>query len=125
MCPVGASPHLAWMTMSDPNRSYAHARPAFWRDVRVLRVVAQIAFVVVVVIITQAALANLQAGLARLRITFGFDFLQQTAGFGIGEGPPFSPTDSYAYAFGVGFVNTLRVILVAIPLATLLGMSAG
>jgi general L-amino acid transport system permease protein len=113
------------MTMSDSNRSAAHARPAFWRDVRVLRVVAQLAFIVVVIIVAQAALVNLQAGMARLRITFGFDFLQQTAGFGIGEGPPYSPTDSYATAFGVGIVNTLRVILIAIPLATLLGVLAG
>jgi general L-amino acid transport system permease protein len=113
------------MTMSDSTRSYAHARPAFWRDVRVLRVVAQIAFLVVIVIIGKAALDNMQAGLARLRITFGFSFLQQTAGFGIGEGLSYSPTDSYAYAFWVGIVNTLRVILVGIPLATILGALAG
>ena len=125
MRPADASPHLTWLMMSDPNRLVTHARPAFWRDVRVLRVVAQLAFIVVVVIVAQAALANLQAGLARLRITFGFDFLQQTAGFGIGEGPPYSPTDSYATAFAVGVVNTLRVILVAIPAATLLGVLAG
>jgi len=106
-------------------QSVSRARPVFWRDVRVLRVIAQIAFIVLLVYVGGLLAANLQAGLRRLGVEPGFDFLRQTAGFPIGEGLPYKPTDSYGYAFGVGIVNTLRVIVVAIPLATFLGVFAG
>lgn len=106
-------------------RSIIHTRPALWRDVRVLRVVAQIAFVVLLYYAAKPLVENLQAGLERLKVESGFDFLRQTAGLPIGEGLPYEPTDSYGYAFWVGIVNTLRVIVVAIPLATVLGVLAG
>ena len=106
-------------------RSILRTRPALWRDVRVLRVVAQIAFVVLLYYAAKPLVENLQAGLERLKVESGFDFLRQTAGFPIGEGLPYEPTDSYAYAFWVGIVNTLRVLFVAIPLATVLGVLAG
>jgi general L-amino acid transport system permease protein len=111
--------------MASASRSIIHTRPAFWRDVRVLRVAAQIAFLILLIAAGRILLENLQAGLDRLEVEPGFDFLRQTAGFPIGEGLPFEPTDSYAYAFWVGIVNTLRVIVVAIPLATVFGVLAG
>ena len=111
--------------MTALSRSAVHARPAIWRDVRVLRLVAQVAFVVLLYYVGSLLVANLQAGLRRINVEPGFDFLRQTASFPIGEGLPYKPTDSYGYAFRVGIVNTLRVIVLAIPLATLLGLLAG
>jgi general L-amino acid transport system permease protein len=54
-----------------------------------------------------------------------FNFLGQTAGFEISEGPMFRPEESFWRAFLVGLANTIRVSLVGIVLATLLGLLVG
>lgn len=96
-----------------------------WRDVRVLRVLAQVIFIVSLVFIANWFYMNLHLNLERTGIRVGFDFLSLTAGFEISEGIEFKHTDSYGYAFVVGIVNTLRVILIGIVLATLLGLVTG
>jgi general L-amino acid transport system permease protein len=59
-------------------------------------------------------------------ITTGFGFLAREAGFAIGEGSiSYTPADTYQRAITVGVLNTLRVALVAIILATLLGTVMG
>ncbi|MGC9083651.1 MAG: amino acid ABC transporter permease, partial [Anaerolineae bacterium] len=59
-------------------------------------------------------------------LSVGFGFLSLEAGFRIGETPiPYDPGDSYARAFLVGILNTLRVTAIGILLATLLGVIAG
>ncbi len=59
-------------------------------------------------------------------IQSGFDFLSQAAGFDIGESLfPFDSGESYWRAFFVGLTNTLRVAVVGIILATLLGTLLG
>ena len=97
-----------------------HAVP-FWRDERVLKVLAQIAFLILVLSLGVWMISNYrQRGL-----TFSFGFLDEEASFDLAEGIPFSPTDSYARAFLVGVVNTIRVASLGIVLATLLGLGAG
>jgi general L-amino acid transport system permease protein len=93
----------------------------FWRDERVLKVLAQIAFVVLVLAIGLWALSNYR----ERGLTFSFGFLDEEASFDLAEGIPFSPTDSYARAFLVGVVNTIRVASLGIVLATLLGLVTG
>ncbi len=67
-------------------------------------------------------LANMQAR----GIQSGFGFLAQPAGFDIGESViPFDALDPYWKAFVVGVLNTLRVAIVGIVLATLLGTVLG
>lgn len=100
-------------------------RVPFWRDLRVLRVLFQVAFVLGLVLVGNWFYTNLRVNLARAGIPGGFDFLHQTASFGISEGLPFNPADTYGYAYWVGVVNTLRVIGVGIALATLLGLLVG
>jgi len=59
-------------------------------------------------------------------IQSGFDFLSQPAGFSIGESLfPFDSAESYWRAFLVGLSNTLRIAVVGIILATLLGTVVG
>jgi len=59
-------------------------------------------------------------------IQSGFDFLLQPAGFAIGESIlPFDSAENYLKAFAVGLTNTLRVAVVGIVLATLLGTLIG
>jgi general L-amino acid transport system permease protein len=93
----------------------------FWRDERMLKVLAQIAFVILVLAIGLWALSNYR----ERGLTFTFGFLDEEASFHLAEGIPFSPTDSYARAFLVGVVNTIRVASLGIVLATLLGLVTG
>ncbi len=59
-------------------------------------------------------------------IQSGFDFLAQTAGFDIGESLyRFDSSQPYWQAFLVGVTNTLRVAVLGIILATLLGTLLG
>jgi len=93
----------------------------FWRDERVLRVLAQISLVILVLAVGAWALSNYR----ERGLTFTFGFLDEEASFDLAEGIPFSPTDSYARAFLVGVVNTIRVASLGIVLATLLGLVTG
>ncbi|PJC13628.1 MAG: amino acid ABC transporter permease, partial [Comamonadaceae bacterium CG_4_9_14_0_8_um_filter_60_18] len=59
-------------------------------------------------------------------IQSGFDFLAQSAGFDIGESLyPFDSEESYWRAFLIGITNTLRVAVIGIILATILGTLLG
>jgi general L-amino acid transport system permease protein len=71
--------------------------------------------------------SNTVANLETRRIASGFAFLWREAGFEIGETTffAFSAADSYARALVVGIANTLRVAVVGIVLATLLGTLVG
>jgi len=97
-----------------------------WRNVRVLRVIAQLVTLAVVLIIGWWLVNNLLTNMRQTRLSFGFEFLDSTAGFEIGESlVPYSATDRYRDAFLVGVANTLLISLIGIILATLLGIVTG
>lgn len=102
-----------------------HRPVPFYRDVKMIAILAQVAFVILIGFVFWFLYSNAASGLRRSRIPGGFDFLWLTAGFPISEGIAFQPTDSYARAFLVGLVNTLRISVLGIVLATLLGMVIG
>src|SRR5215470_11840479 len=97
----------------------------FYRNVRVLAWLAQVAFALGVVGLGWLLLTTMLGNLQKQGIPISFAFLPQPAGFGISEGLPFQPSQSYLTAFAVGVVNTLRVAVTGIILATLLGISIG
>ncbi len=98
-----------------------HSRIPFWRDVNVIKVFAQIVFLILVVLLLLLGFLNYQkAG----RI-FSFDFLSSEASFDLAEGMEFNRTDSYAKAFLVGVVNTIRIAFMGIILASILGLITG
>lgn len=102
------------------------ARTPLWRDERFWKVLFQLLAVALVATFLAIALTNMNRNLALQGRNFNFGFLSQVAGFNIGESIlPFDRSRSYFYAFVVGFVNTLRLIFVAIPLATIFGVVAG
>ncbi|MDB5375830.1 MAG: transporter permease [Rubritepida sp.] len=71
-------------------------------------------------------LGNAADALGRRGIAMGFSYLWEQAGFGIGESAiPFQPSDTYARAFLVGLLNTLKVSAFAIVAATILGVALG
>ncbi len=110
----------------------------FWRDVRVLGVLAQVVFVVVVVISLSWVGNNLVQGLQALggaqflcddgtsSFRCAFNFMSTAASFDIGEKLiDYQTTDSYWRALGVGLLNTVKVSAVGILLATMLGVFTG
>lgn len=112
------------MNLSPPSTS---TRVPFYRDIRVLRILAQIAFVAFILVVGWFLWNNMSRGLARIGGNLSFDFLDNAASFALSETPlPYDPaTDSYLYAFFMGVLNTLRVIVVGILFASLLGLVAG
>lgn len=104
-----------------------HARPPLWRDERVLAAIAQIVFLIAVILLAGYLYSNITTELRARGLTPGFDFLRLEAGFPIGETTflEYSPGDSYGRAFIVGIMNTLRVSVIGIILATILGVVTG
>lgn len=94
---------------------------ATFRDERFLRVLGQVTFAIVVLVVTLWCLGNYRAR----GLTFSFTFLRDEASFDLAEGVGFSPVDPYWKAFVVGVVNTLKVAILGILLATVLGLVAG
>ncbi|MCP4672418.1 MAG: ABC transporter permease subunit [Desulfobacula sp.] len=71
-------------------------------------------------------LVNTQANLEARNIASGFGFLSLESGMPISNSLlPYSPADSYGYAFVIGIVNTLYVAFMGIIFATLLGVFIG
>lgn len=110
----------------------------FWRDIRVLGVLAQIAILVVVVSGFAWVVRNVTQNMSTLggsqflcadgtsSIRCAFDFLRLDASFAISESLiPYDPSDSYARALLVGALNTIKVSFLGIILATLLGTVTG
>jgi general L-amino acid transport system permease protein len=69
---------------------------------------------------------NAKANLDAQKITSGFGFLDNTAGFGINQSLiAYNEADTYARVFFVGLLNTLLVAAIGIVLATILGFLVG
>ncbi len=70
--------------------------------------------------------SNTMTNLETRKIATGFGFLDREAGLPIGESLiEYTPADTYAKALFVGLLNTLRVAILGIVLATILGTIIG
>lgn len=82
----------------------------------------QILFVAALIWLAFEIVENARANLAAQRITSGFGFLENNAGFDVSQSLiPYSGSDSYVRVFFVGLLNTLVVAVVGIFFATILG----
>src|ERR1019366_21282 len=82
----------------------------------------QILFVAALAWIGYEIVANARANLEQQRITSGFGFLNNTAGFDVSQNLiPYSGSDTYSRVFLVGLVNTLLVAVIGIFFATIIG----
>ncbi len=71
-------------------------------------------------------LTNTQANLAARNIASGFGFLSLESGMPISNSLlPYTPADSYGYAFFMGIINTIFVSVIGIILSTALGIIIG
>jgi general L-amino acid transport system permease protein len=84
--------------------------------------VLQILFVAVLAWIAYEIVANARANLQSQRITSGFGFLSNTAGFDVNQTLiSYSGSDPYTRVFLVGLLNTLLVAVIGIFFATIIG----
>ncbi|MBR1162884.1 amino acid ABC transporter permease [Bradyrhizobium elkanii] len=114
------------MTTSTPKRP--PARP--WRlslsDPRVAGLFWQILVVAIAVAVVAWLWSNAVHNLSVRRISTGFAFLGREAGMPIADSwIDYTPKNTYLRAFIVGVVNTLRVAVIGIVLATVIGTLVG
>ena len=95
-----------------------------WRDTKVLAIIAQIAFAVVVGLIIWYLWSNFRARTDAIGLNLTFDFLDEPAGITIADNP-LTPADTVGEAITAGLFNTLRIIIIGIPLAVILGTLIG
>ncbi|WP_353213204.1 amino acid ABC transporter permease [Rhodovarius sp.] len=97
-----------------------------WGDERVRGIVYQILVVGIVGSIAYWLFSNTMHNLEVRRIATGWGFLEREAGLPIAEFLiPYDPTDTYLRALQVGVLNTLKVAVIGIVLATILGTILG
>ncbi len=97
----------------------------FWRDVRVLGVIGQIIFTILVVIGLTWFIRNFLINAENQGLQTSFSFLNTTAAFDIAEGIEYEATDTFGRALWVGVINTIRVSFIGIILTTILAVVAG
>ena len=86
----------------------------------------QILFVAALAWIAYEIVANARANLEAQRITSGFGFMSNTAGFDVSQNLiPYSGSDTYTRVFFVGLLNTLLVAVIGIFFATIIGFLVG
>ena len=99
---------------------------AFWNQSEYRAFFYQFLVVLILVFIGWYLLSNTLENLHSQKIATGFDFLWEESAFEIGESLiPYAPTDSYARALVVGFLNTLKTAVIGIVLTVLLGTLMG
>jgi len=78
---------------------------AFFRNVRVLQILAQIIFVLLLALAAGFLYANVSTNLARQGLAVGYDFITNPASFDIGESHiPFEASDNYGRAPWLGWL---------------------
>ncbi|HYZ23084.1 MAG TPA: amino acid ABC transporter permease [Rhodopila sp.] len=117
---------------ADPRLVHARAAPKrrirlSWSDPVFRSIVWQIVILGVVAAIAWYLIGNTNRNLAERHIATGFAFLARVAGIPIGESLiPYNPAvNTYGRALIIGVLNTLKVSVVGIILATILGTLIG
>lgn len=114
--------------MSAPQASRRRpARPRWsWNDPATRALVYQVVLLALVGLFIWWLASNTLNNLSKRNISTGFDFLQQRAGFAIGESViDYTPSSTYGRAVLVGLINTLMVSVIGIVAATVLGTLVG
>jgi His/Glu/Gln/Arg/opine family amino acid ABC transporter permease subunit len=101
-------------------------RIPFWRNVKTIGIVVQIAFALAVAGAAFILVSNVLTALQRANLPADFSWLDDRAGIPIAETPiPYDVNDPYWRALLIGFLNTLRVALVGVVLASVIGVLVG
>lgn len=98
----------------------------FYRNVKLIGILAQVIFVIILLVAGTVIYLNVTRALRASNLPANFDFLGVRAGIPIAESPiRYTTNDPYWRALAIGFLNTLKVSLVGVVLATLLGILVG
>ncbi|HEY7607865.1 MAG TPA: ABC transporter permease subunit, partial [Alphaproteobacteria bacterium] len=104
----------------------APATGAWWNDRRVRAVLYQLVFLAVLVAAVWLLVSNTIENLRARGLKSGFEFMGARSGIPISDSIiPWDPDDTFGRAYLVGILNTLRVGVVGIILATILGTIIG
>ncbi len=99
---------------------------AWWNDRRVRGIIYQVVFLVILVAAVWLLVSNTIENLRARGLRTGFDFLNSRSGIPISDSIiDWNPDDTFGRAYFVGIINTLRVGVIGIILATLLGTIIG
>jgi general L-amino acid transport system permease protein len=113
---------MAVDSIGSPTRT----RVSPWNDPVIRGWVFQIVVVALVGLLAWFLVSNTVENLQRQKIASGFHYLDREAGFEIGDTMiAYSPASTYARAIFVGLLNTLKVAVLGIILATILGTMIG
>ena len=113
------------MSQSSLTRVFYRKGVPLWRDVVVLQWIAQILSAVLVLAFLWFFVSNVLRGAEVRGLSWSYSFLKEAAGFPISESViPYDEAQTFGYAFIVGLLNTLKVSLVGVVLATILGIIA-
>lgn len=97
-----------------------------WRNVVLLQFAVQIVSAVAVLTFLSVFFFNLSSEIDRREIPFGFSFLDRSSGIELGETLiRYSEVDSYQHTLLVAGLNTVRVSLLGVLFATVLGIIVG
>ena len=114
------------MTTSTPKRPPSRSLRLSLDDPRVAGLFWQILVVGIAIAIVAWLWSNAVHNLSVRRISTGFAFLGREAGMPISDSwIDYTPKNTYLRAFIVGLVNTLRVAVIGIVLATVIGTLVG
>ena len=114
------------MTVSTPEAPRPTRWRTSWNRQRLSGLLWQILVVGIAIALVGWLWSNALHNLSVRRISTGFAFLGREAGMPIADSwIAYSPKDPYARAFLVGIINTLRVAVIGILLATVLGTLVG
>jgi general L-amino acid transport system permease protein len=107
--------------------SARHASIPFWRDIRFIQIFLQVAFLIIVVVAGYVLIHNLVVNLRDSQLAINFKILERPFGTQISEGQmDFNPGKSSNFrALMAGLQNTLRVVVVGLVGATVLGILVG
>ena len=98
------------------------SRSVSWRSREGRSLIYQVLAIGSVIALIALLVRNTLANMKARGIQSGYDFLNQPFGFDVSETLiPYDMMSSYWTAFAIGMTNTLRVAVIGIVLATLLG----
>ena len=104
----------------------ASPRVAIYNRPKIRAAFYQLLFLAAVLWVGYEFALNAKANLEAQRITSGFGFLKNTAGFGVNQSLiSYAESDTYGRVFLVGLLNTLLVAGIGIVFATILGFVVG
>ena len=90
------------------------------------KILLQLGVFIIVISLVGILINNLIINLIRTGLGFNFIWLLKPASFALAEHPlPYSSSDSYAWALFMGWLNSLKVIVSSLLLATSLGTIIG